>query len=323
MKKNNILILSAGRRVELVKSFKIELAKLIPASKVIAVDLNPHLSAACQIADEFYKAPNVNSTRYIKFLKELCIDKSVSMIIPTIDPELLILSNNVEYFKSFGIYIIISELSLVKACRDKNQISKVFTSMGLDTPLIYKKDNLSFPCFVKPYDGSSSKGIYKLTDRSMLTDKIFNNDKNMFMEYIPSYYDEYTVDIYYDKGGNLKSFVPRLRLETRSGEISKGVTKNNFVYGFLLNKLPNLVGAKGCVTLQVLVSEKEKIFKAIEINPRFGGGYPLSYSAGANFPKMLIREYILDEKIDFFDSWNADLLMLRYDANILLNDYKA
>jgi carbamoyl-phosphate synthase large subunit len=323
MKKNNILILSAGRRVELVKAFKTELAQLIPSSRVIAVDLNPSLSAACHIADEHYKAPNVTSDEYIPFLKKLCIEKSVSIIIPTIDSELLVLSTYREDFKNFGTNVIISEVSLVKACRNKNELLKIFHEMELDTPLIYNKDDLSFPCFVKPYDGSSSNGAYALIDKSMLSDKILNDTKNMFMELIPPYYDEYSIDAYYDRNGKLKSFVPRLRIETRSGEISKGVTNNNFVYEYLLNKLPNLIGARGCITLQMLVCKKENSLKAIEINPRFGGGYPLSYSAGANYPKMLIREYLLDEQIDFFDSWEINLLMLRYDAKILLNDYKS
>ena len=97
----------------------------------------------------------------------------------------------------------------------------------------------------------------------------------------------------------------------------------DYPYEYLLNKLPNLIGARGCITLQMLVCEKEDSFKAIEINPRFGGGYPLSYSAGANYPQMLIREYLLNEPVDFFDSWEKNLLMLRYDAKILLNDYKS
>ena len=323
MKKNNILILSAGRRVELVKAFKEELTQLIPSSTLIAVDLNPSLSAACYASDEYYKAPYVTSDKYIPFLKTLCIEKSIAMVIPTIDSELLVLSTYKEYFKSFGVEVIISETSLVEACRNKNKLPTLFNQLGLDTPTIYKKDQLIFPCFVKPYDGSSSKGAYELTDHSMLNDTIYEDDKNIFMELIPSYYDEYTVDIYYDKTGALKSFVPRLRIETRSGEISKGLTKKNYVYDYLLDKLPNLIGARGCVTLQILVSEKERIFKAIEINPRFGGGYPLSYSAQANYPAMLIREYLLDEKLNFSDDWKKNLLMLRYDANILQNDYKA
>lgn len=59
----------------------------------------------------------------------------------------------------------------------------------------------------------------------------------------------------------------------------------------------------------------------IEINPRFGGGYPLSYLAGANYPKYLIEEYLLGKEILFFDEWEANLLMLRYDDEVLVSNY--
>ena len=75
-------------------------------------------------------------------------------------------------------------------------------------------------------------------------------------------------------------FVPRLRIETRAGEVSKGLTSKGIVYDYLKDKLINLKGARGVITLQIFVNKKNKIFRAIEINPRFGGGYPLSYAAG-------------------------------------------
>ena len=125
------------------------------------------------------------------------------------------------------------------------------------------------------------------------------------------------------KSGNLKSLVPRLRIETRAGEISKGLTSKGIVYDYLKDKLCNLKSVRGCINLQLFVNLKEKSFKATEINPRFGGGYPLSYAAGANFPKMLIQEYILKENLNFVDDWVDNLLMLRYDSNILVYDYKS
>ena len=85
----------------------------------------------------------------------------------------------------------------------------------------------------------------------------------------------------------------------------------------------NLKGVRGCVNLQLFVNLKEKSFKATEINPRFGGGYPLSYAAGANFPKMIIQEYILNKDVNFVDDWVDNLLMLRYDSNVFVNDYKS
>lgn len=80
------------------------------------------------------------------------------------------------------------------------------------------------------------------------------------------------------------AFFPRERIEVRSGEISKSATRRNFVYDHLLAGLPGLAGARGCITLQRFANEATGRFAGIEINPRFGGGFPFSYSAGANYP---------------------------------------
>jgi len=320
---NNILITSAGRRVELVESFKAESKKLDGGLKVFCTDLNPELSSACQIADLYFRAPRVTSKEYIDFLKKICTDNSIALIVPTIDTELLILSEYREEFLQLGVNIIISEISLIQACRNKNYTVDLLNKIDIDTPEIYDVKNLSYPCFVKPYDGSCSVGAFALFDEGMLTKEISENPKNMFMELVPGSYDEYTIDIYFDKFGNLKSLVPRLRIETRAGEISKGLTSKGAIYDYLKDKLFNLKGARGCITLQLFVNLKEKSFKAIEINPRFGGGYPLSYSACANFPKMLIQEYILEQEVDFVDDWEDNLLMLRYDSKVLIHDYKS
>ena len=132
-------------------------------------------------------------------------------------------------------------------------------------------------------------------------------------------FDEYTVDAYFDRTGVLRCFVPRQRLETRAGEVSKGVTRKNHVYEYLHAKLPALKGARGCITLQLLSNAKSGRFAALEINPRFGGGYPLSYSAGAQYPGWLIDEYLLERDVEFLDSWESDLMMLRYDAKVLVH----
>ena len=88
--------------------------------------------------------------------------------------------------------------------------------------------------------------------------------------------------------------------------------------------LGHIEGAVGCLTAQFFKHKEDdsKVY-AIEINPRFGGGYPLSYLAGANFPKWIIQEYFLKESIsDQFDSWEDKLLMIRYDDEILVHGYK-
>ena len=147
----------------------------------------------------------------------------------------------------------------------------------------------------------------------------------MFLEYLDhDEYDEYTCDLYYSKDHRLKCAVPRKRIEVRDGEVYKALTVNNILVSHIKSNLSYIEGAVGCLTAQFFIhkADNSKIY-AIEINPRFGGGYPLSYLSGANFPKWIISEYLLSETIDDkFDVWESDLLMIRYDDEILVHGYK-
>jgi carbamoyl-phosphate synthase large subunit len=107
----------------------------------------------------------------------------------------------------------------------------------------------------------------------------------------------------------------------RSGEINKGVTRKNEIIPLFREKLSFIEGAVGCLTIQLFLNRKTRHVIGIEINPRFGGGFPLSYLAGANYPQWLIKEYFLNENINYFEDWEDNLLMLRYDDEILVKNY--
>jgi carbamoyl-phosphate synthase large subunit len=248
-------------------------------------------------------------------------DNNVGLLVPTIDTELLLLSEYKDDFKAMGMQVLVADISFIKACRDKRKTADLFTKLKIDQPKILDKSALIYPCFCKPYDGSCSKGALVLRQESDLTPDIFNDPKNMFMELVPKTYSEFTIDGYYDNQGELKCLVPRKRIEVRAGEVSKGVTRKGFVYDYLLDRVKYIEGAIGCITYQLFVNEETKSIKGLEINPRFGGGFPLADLAGATFSKWAIQEFLCGQKISFFDDWEKDLLMLRYDAQVLVNDY--
>lgn len=319
----NILITSAGQRVSLVRSFQKELNNIIDGGKVYTVDLNPLLAPACHVSDGYKSVPRVTDSSYLDELLQICKEWSVKMIIPTIDTELQILSNNINLFLNEGITPIVSSAEFINACRDKRIINDFFIERGIEIPIPMSKDNYTFPFFIKPYDGSLSKDIFLINSKEDLTDYHFSNSKLMFMEYInPQEFDEYTVDCYYNKQNNLICVVPRKRIFVRAGEINKGVTHKNEIVSYLKERLNHISGAIGCLTMQFFFNPDTKRIIGIEINPRFGGGFPLSYLAGANYPSWLIREYINDESIEYFDEWEENLLMLRYDDEILVKGYE-
>jgi carbamoyl-phosphate synthase large subunit len=317
---SNVLFLSVGRRVELVQAFKAELHSRGLSTKIFATDLRPSLSPACQIVDVAVSAPRVTELGYIDFLLDLCRKNSITLVIPTIDTELLLLALHREDFEAYGINIIISSSSLVSACRDKRKTSLFFKEHGIETPEIYERTKIKVPCFSKPFNGSCSVGALAITDKTMLTEALLADETIMFMELVDNSHAEFTVDAYYSRVGELICLVPRQRLEVRGGEVSKGVTRAGAVYDYLLPRMRGIEGARGCITLQIFVNEAVGSFYALEINPRFGGGFPLSYAARANYPGWLIDEYILGRSLSFFDSWERNLMMLRYDAKILVHD---
>ncbi|MEC4008531.1 ATP-grasp domain-containing protein [Myroides odoratimimus] len=320
---NNILITSAGQRVSLVRAFQKELKKVSESGKVYTVDLNPILAPACHVSDGYKSVPRVTDSTYIESLLTICKEWNIKLIIPTIDTELAVLSTHRDLFLNEGIIPIVSSETFIAACRDKRIINEFFVERGVEIPKPIDKNNLLFPLFIKPYDGSLSKDIFLINNEDELTEYHMTNPKLMFMEYVaPNEHDEYTVDCYYNKENILCCAVPRKRIFVRAGEINKGVTEKNELLQFIEEKLGFIEGAIGCLTMQFFFNQITKRIIGIEINSRFGGGYPLSYLAGANYPGWIIKEYIENKSVNYFDSWEDKLLMLRYDDEVLVRNYE-
>ncbi|WP_165008785.1 ATP-grasp domain-containing protein [Neisseria yangbaofengii] len=322
MKKSNILILSAGRRVELVEDFKTEAAKLNSGIQVFTTDLAPELSAACHASDGSFTVPAIHDDTYIDSIFELATNQSVGLIIPTIDTELQKLADARLRFNEAGIHIIISDSEFISLCRDKRKTADLFLKHGITSPKIYDRHDLTFPCFVKPYDGSRAIGAKRIDSQSDISDEMMADPKLIFCQLIDiiNEFKEFTVDIYYNNEGRLKCMVPRERIEVRTGEVSKGATRRNRLYDVLLEKMSFLKGARGCITAQFFYNPNTDEFYGVEINPRFGGGYPLTYAAGGNYLGWLMQEYLFNQNVPFFDEWENNLIMLRYDAKVLVHE---
>ncbi len=317
----NILITSAGKRVELLLEFQKELKAVFPDAKVLAVDLNPIMSPACRLADKSFPVHRVTSPEYIDELLNICKSNHVKLVIPTIDTELAILAANRDRFSEQGIEIMVSDSRFISLCRDKRQTMALFGKLGIRNPEPRDKNAPEFPMFAKPYDGSLSTNIHIIKCQEDLTPEILADPKLIFMEYIDKKeYKEFTVDMYYGADGSVKCIVPRERIEIRSGEVNKGAARKNYLVGYLKKRISRMPGVRGCICIQLFYRESDNDVVGIEINPRYGGGYPLSYHAGANFPKLMIDEYIRGKRLDYTDSWVNNTIMLRYDSQVIVHE---
>jgi carbamoyl-phosphate synthase large subunit len=318
MKEYNILILSAGRRVELVNRFKSAIENLELKGKIIAGDCSD-LAPALYFADEKIILPRVDSGKYINAIIDVCKEFSVDLVVPTIDTELLLLS---EYKKEIELKgkckLLISSNKVIEICRDKILTQKYLEDKGFGIPKMFSYEDIvdeDFPLFIKPKSGSSSIDAYKLESMSDLNNYIKMVNDPIIQEFAEG--EEYTVDVFVDFDGNIITIVPRLRIATRSGEIAKGrIVKDPLIINdvkILINELKPI----GHITVQLMKTSDG--IKYIEINPRFGGGAPMSIDSGANSCENLLK-LMCGKRLSYNENYRDNVTFLRFDSSICIDD---
>lgn len=316
----NILISSAGRRGALVKCFKDTIKGMERCNgKVISVDASP-LAAALYLSDKHYIISRISDPNYINILLNICRKEDIKLIIPTIDTELLILSQNKEIFEKKGIRIAISDTKVIEICSNKLKTFQFFKENNIPTVETFsyyqvdKIEKLNYPLFIKSCSGSASINTYKINNRKELDFFINYIDNSVIQEYAEG--KEFTMDILADFNGKVLNVVPRERIEVRAGEINKGRTvKDEKIIEYAKN-ITEKLGAIGPITIQCFKKGNE--IKFTEINPRIGGGYPLSFAAGANYPELLIRMVLGEKVAPRLGEFEENLIMLRWEDAVFI-----
>jgi len=320
--KIRILFTCIGRRVSLLNSFRTA-AKQLGIKAVFYGTDTTVLSSAVQLCDKgFVVKPTVHAD-YIRQLLSIVKTNKIKLLVPTVDLDLKVLAENKAKFTAAGCCVLVSKPNVVDICQDKRKTFSFLLKNGFDTPLTMNarqalaKKKLNLPYFLKPWDGYASKGNAVVKNRREL--EVFSKriPNCIVQEVIKG--TEYTCDVYVDFGMKVRCVVPRKRIEIRSGEVSKGqVIKNARIMSKAAKLVEKLGAGPGVITLQLFLTGEGKI-KFIEVNPRFGGGAPLSIKAGANFPKWILQE-LLETKTNIrFDGFKNNLIMLRYDSEVWLN----
>ncbi|MCR5421910.1 MAG: ATP-grasp domain-containing protein [Lachnospiraceae bacterium] len=315
----NVLVLSAGRRVELIKCFKKAAAELGISGKVIAADCSD-TAPALYFADNFRLVPRIDSGRYVEAVIELSKEYNISLIVPTIDTELLLLAGNKKRIENeTGAVLLVSELEVVEVCRNKLNTQRFMEEHGFKVPRLYTeeellKEDVRYPLFVKPVDGSSSIDTYKVNNKKELEAILTLVKEPMVQDYMEG--EEYTIDVFLDFDSDIITMVPRLRMATRSGEIAKGrIVKDTEIIQDVTRLMKELKPI-GHITVQCRKTKKG--IEYIEINPRFGGGAPMSIMAGADSCKNLYR-LLRGESLKYNEDYRDNVIFLRFDSSIMLN----
>lgn len=312
-----ILIASAGRRVGLSNAFRSAAASLGIATRIVAADLDPAMSAACALADAAYAVPRATDPSYVAALLDICAREDVRLVVPTIDTELVALADAVPQFAKAGVRVNVGGSDFVRIARDKLATAQHLSRIGIDTPrtvttLTGDGADLAVPLIVKPRGGSSSNGIRILTSESERNGFVLPDD---FIAQELLVGPEYTVNTFYDDAGVFRAAIPHRRLETRGGEMSKARTEAIPALTETARQIGALPGVCGAFCFQAMITDRGPV--VFEINARFGGGYPLAHHAGGDFARWLLEEtWQLPRTAR--DEWRSGTLALRYDVEAFL-----
>lgn len=329
----NILFTCAGRRTYLLKYFR---ENMEIGDKVVATDMQ--LSApALQVADIKLQVPAVYAEDYIEKTLEICKQHKVDALISLNDLELPILAEQKRRFEKLGVKVIVSDPNVIDICFDKYKTAQWTESLGLIAPKTYVRlqdakaainsGEICFPLFLKPRWGSGSIGLETVEDMEELEavyELLFRKIKKTILatasvgdEYIMIQEkltgNEYGLDVMNDLSGNFVAVSVKQKLAMRAGETDKAVTRDLPALREIGKKIGENLNHIGNLDVDIM-QRKNGDYCVLELNPRFGGGFPFSYEAGVNLPKAIMM-WLKGEEVP------TEILTPKYEKMFAKNDY--
>lgn len=324
----NILFTSVGRRSYLVKYFK----EVLKETGKVYVSNSSELSPAFQIADDSVVTPLIYDSRYIPFLKKYCEKHQIDAIISLFDIDLPILAKHKREFEELGIQVVVSDENVVDICNDKWKTYQFLNNNGFRTPISYldiekvlhdiERGKLKYPLILKPRWGMGSLSVMQADNEIELKvfyKKIHREIQNSYLRYEAKESlenciiiqqrlsgQEYGLDIINNLQGEYQNTIIKEKKAMRSGETDCAET----VYFKEAEDLGKALSQKmkHISNLDVDVFRVENELYILEMNARFGGGYPFSHLAGVNLPAALI---------DWLQGKETDRNNLTYETGIL------
>ncbi len=303
----NILLTSAGRRGYLVNYFKEALAG---SGKVIAAN-----SADCpafRVADEAVITPLIYSDEYIPCLLELCRRERVGLLLPLFDVDVPVLAKNKDAFNAVGTTAVVPSVEVANACNDKLRTASALatkhlpfpkTAATLDEALAkLSRGEFSFPLVVKPRWGMGSIGLHVVHDEDELRAACllvrgeisrsylrFESEEGIGCPFIVQEMvrgDEYGLDVICDLDSHFRSVSIKKKAAMRAGETDEAMVVDNPELVRLGERIAAAFPHPGNMDVDVIVGKDGPV--VLEMNARFGGGYPFTHIAGVDLPAAIV-----------------------------------
>src|SRR5712691_11686202 len=275
-----VLFTCAGQRVDIVGGFK------RAGATTIAADVNP-LAPALYHADRHALVPRVDDPDYVPSLRRLVDEHDVRLIVPLTDLDQAILARD---RAALGALVLLPDADTVERLADKYLAHQLFEERGIASPPTWLPGDVppaaEFPLLVKARMGFGSRHIYRAADRAQL---------DFFVGYTPVESivqaclggEEFSIDAFCDLEGRCLNAIPRTMIESKGGESIKGMTIRDEALIELARDVAEQLRLVGPANIQCFCEPDGSHF-ITDINPRFGGGFPLPLAAGGRYPELAL-----------------------------------
>jgi carbamoyl-phosphate synthase large subunit len=263
-------------------------------------------------ADAAFPVPPVNDDSYCEALLSLCARQQVDLLIPLNDLELPLLAMMQTQLQEAGTAVMISSPEVIDTCWDKWKAFQFFTAQNLPTARTYctleesqaalARGELHFPVVIKPRWGSASFYIEVCKDHEQLALAhafVSHRAKErltpqqlaqqpccyvLVQEFLPG--QEFAVDIVNDLSARFVCALAKRKLAMRAGETDRAVTARAAELTAVSERIGKALGHIGLLDCDLMMVNGTP--HILDLNPRFGGGYPFSHVAGADIPMALL-----------------------------------
>jgi carbamoyl-phosphate synthase large subunit len=308
---SGVLFTCAGQRVDIVTAFK------RAGARTLATDVNP-LAPALYHADEHAFVPRVSDPGYADALRALVDAHDISLIVPLTDLDHGVLARA---RGALGALVLLPAPEIVDALADKWLAHLLFEERGIGSPATWLPDalpdTLEFPVLVKARHGFGSRGIYRCVDRRELEFFLDYTDHDSMVQ-AACEGEEFSIDVFCDLEGRCLNAVPRTMIESKGGESIKGMTIRDPELIEVGRAVSETLGLVGPANIQCF-REPDGTHRVTDINPRFGGAFPLPTAAGSRYPELALALAAGERPEPRLGDFRDGLVMTRFFSELVLS----
>ncbi len=270
--------------------------------------------------DKFYQAPLISdSENYLNFIKDICIRENVSFIVPFIDLEVDLFSENRDWFDEHNIAICISPRESIAILRNKKKLADFIASecpevKSIPTKLLREIDKLEwdFPVVCKPYNGRSSQGLKYIYNEEEWEEFRKTADKDLYI--VEPFIEGPIVMVEIVRQPDPHKVVAMCRRELMSTPHGLSTTVYIFQDKSLEERskvLADKLNIVGNVNFEYILDPQGE-YHFVECNPRFSAGCEFSCIGGYECAENHIKCFMGEEIEDYHFKHNM-VIARRYE----------